>query len=84
MNKYSTLCVTDVQDHLTLCILSWQPGEDVTYASIDHSSVRRSGRARASADDECDYATVQVPAALQPESEASSKDEREDDYVLMS
>lgn len=41
--------------------------------------------ARAQTDDDCDYATVNVPAALQPEpdSECSSKDECADDYVLM-
>ncbi|KAA8588042.1 hypothetical protein FQN60_001236 [Etheostoma spectabile] len=59
--------------------------EEVTYASIDHSSARGSSRTRATTDDDCDYATVHVPAGLQPEtvSECSSKDECADDYVLM-
>lgn len=69
--------------HLTLCLISWQPKEDVTYASIDHGNAKKSRRARATTDDDCDYATVNIPAALQPESETSSKDECEDDYVLM-
>ncbi|XP_041807456.1 uncharacterized protein si:ch211-214p13.7 [Chelmon rostratus] len=60
-----------------------KPKEDVTYASIDHSTAKKSRRTRATTDDDCDYATVNIPAALQPESETSSKDEREDDYVLM-
>lgn len=69
--------------HLTLCIMSWQPEEDVTYASIDHSTAKGSKRTRATTDEDCDYTTVNVPAALQPESECSSRDECEDDYVLM-
>ncbi|XP_073329992.1 uncharacterized protein [Pagrus major] len=60
-----------------------KPKEDVTYASIDHTSVKRSGRPTATTDDDCDYATVNIPAALQPESEGSSKEEIDDDYVLM-
>ncbi|GAA6236204.1 uncharacterized protein si:ch211-214p13.7 [Lates japonicus] len=62
-----------------------KPAEDVTYASIDHSTAKGSRTARAQTDDDCDYATVNVPAALQPEpdSECSSKDECADDYVLM-
>ncbi|XP_044072742.1 uncharacterized protein si:ch211-214p13.7 [Siniperca chuatsi] len=62
-----------------------KPNEDVTYACIDHSTGKGSRRTRATTDDDCDYATVNVPAALQPkcESECSSKDECEDDYVLM-
>ncbi|XP_036964535.1 uncharacterized protein si:ch211-214p13.7 [Acanthopagrus latus] len=60
-----------------------KPSEDVTYASIDHTSVNSSRRPRPTTDDDCDYATVNVPAALQRESECSSKEECEDDYVLM-
>ncbi|XP_042371867.1 uncharacterized protein si:ch211-214p13.7 [Plectropomus leopardus] len=62
-----------------------KPNEDVTYASIDLSTAKGSTRARATTDDDCDYATVNVPAAIQPEtvSECSSKDECADDYVLM-
>ncbi|XP_070694714.1 uncharacterized protein [Pempheris klunzingeri] len=60
-----------------------KPNEDVTYASIDHNTVKGSRRTRNSTIDNCDYATVNVPAALHPESECSSKDECEDDYVLM-
>lgn len=60
-----------------------KPKEDVTYASIDHSSVRASRRTRVSLNDDCDYATVNIPAALRHESDCSSKEEREDDYVLM-
>nr|XP_046260806.1 uncharacterized protein si:ch211-214p13.7 [Scatophagus argus] len=96
-----------------------KPKEDVTYASIDHGTAQGSRRTRATTDDDCDYATVKVPAddcdyatvkipaddcgyatvkvpaddcgyatvkvpaALRPESECSSKDECEDDYVLM-
>lgn len=71
--------------YLTLCIISWQPNEDVTYASIDHGPGKGSRTTRATTDDDCDYATVNVPAALQPktESECSSKEECDDDYVLM-
>ncbi|KAM3607095.1 uncharacterized protein V6R79_001735 [Siganus canaliculatus] len=58
--------------------------EDVTYASIDHSTAQGFRRTRAAADEECDYATVHVPAALQVSSEQSAKDECESDYVLMS
>ncbi|XP_075963192.1 uncharacterized protein LOC142966751 [Anarhichas minor] len=62
-----------------------KPHEDVTYASIDHSTAKGSSRTRATNDDDCDYAIVHVPAARQPErvSECSSKDEGADDYVLM-
>ncbi|XP_054471022.1 uncharacterized protein si:ch211-214p13.7 isoform X2 [Anoplopoma fimbria] len=62
-----------------------KPNEDVTYASIDHGTAKGSSRIRDTADDDCDYATVHVPEALQPEpqSECSSKDEGADDYVLM-
>lgn len=63
--------------------MSRQPKEDVTYASIDHSTAKGSKRTRATTDDDCDYTTVNVPAALPPESECSSRDECEDDYVLM-
>lgn len=61
--------------------MSWQPKEDVTYAYIDHSTAKESRRATTDAD--CDYAIVIVPAAPQPESECSPKDECDDDYVLM-
>ncbi|XP_049450972.1 uncharacterized protein si:ch211-214p13.7 isoform X1 [Epinephelus fuscoguttatus] len=63
-----------------------KPNEDVTYASIDHSTAKGSPRARATTDDDCDYATVNLPAAaLQPEtvSRCSSTEENTDDYVLM-
>ncbi|KAM6955319.1 uncharacterized protein PEZ65_001941 [Lycodopsis pacificus] len=61
-----------------------KPHEDVTYASIDHSTAKGLHRTR-DTDDDCDYATVHVPAAQQPDrvSECSSKDEGADDYVLM-
>ncbi|KAM6978342.1 uncharacterized protein LKV04_013736 [Tautogolabrus adspersus] len=61
------------------------PNEDVTYASIDHSTAKSSRQTRASTVDDCDYATVYMPAALQPqhESEGSIKGDCEDDYVLM-
>lgn len=54
------------------------------YASIDHSNTKGS-KPRASTEDDCDYAIVNVPAALQPErdSDCSSKEENADDYVLM-
>lgn len=70
---------------LSALSLYWQPNEDVTYATIDHSGAQGSGRARSITDNECDYATVYVPAALQPEtvSQGSSKDDCADDYVLM-
>ncbi|XP_067372980.1 uncharacterized protein si:ch211-214p13.7 [Channa argus] len=58
-----------------------KPGEDVTYASIDHTTAKGSRESRATTDSDCDYATVNVPATL--ESESSSKDECTDDYVLM-
>lgn len=59
--------------------------EDVTYASINHTNVQGSRRTKATIDNDCDYAIVNIPAALQPEavSECSSKDECTDDYVLM-
>ncbi|KAL6100957.1 uncharacterized protein ACO6RY_07990 [Pungitius sinensis] len=62
-----------------------KPQEDVTYASIDHGKAKGPSRPRASTDDDCDYATVNVPAALPsaPVSECSSKDEGAEDYVLM-
>ncbi|XP_040057366.1 uncharacterized protein LOC120833870 [Gasterosteus aculeatus] len=62
-----------------------KPQEDVTYASIDHGNTKGPSRARTSADDDCDYATVYVPAALAAAdvSECSSKDEGAEDYVLM-
>lgn len=69
----------------TFCLVSWQPAEDVLYASINHSTAKASRRTTSPADDQCDYATVHLPEALQPElvSECSSKDEGADDYVLM-
>lgn len=51
------------------------------YASIDHNTAKGSRQIRDTPDDDCDYATVNVPAAL--ESECSSKEECTDDYVLM-
>ncbi|XP_076730988.1 uncharacterized protein LOC143412941 [Maylandia zebra] len=66
-----------------------QPNEDVTYASINHDKAKGARHNRPPTnqitDDDCDYATVNIPAALQPqsESECSSKDECPDDYVLM-
>ncbi|XP_033181707.1 uncharacterized protein si:ch211-214p13.7 isoform X2 [Anabas testudineus] len=57
-----------------------KPTEDVMYASIDHTS-KGARPSRETNDDDCDYAIVNVPAAL--ESECSSKDECTDDYVLM-
>lgn len=63
--------------------MSQQPREDVTYASIDHSIVKGSRGATAATDNDCDYAIVTIPAALQPQSQSLSKDECEDDYILM-
>ncbi|KAM4559110.1 uncharacterized protein PAE49_013625 [Odontesthes bonariensis] len=62
-----------------------KPNEDVTYASINHTNVLQSRRAITTSDNDCDYATVNVPAALlaEVESESSSKEECADDYVLM-
>ncbi|XP_069389845.1 uncharacterized protein [Paralichthys olivaceus] len=60
-----------------------KPVEDVTYASIDHSTAKGSRTTRAVSDDDCDYATVQVPAAPEPESESESEPSLRDDYVLM-
>ncbi|XP_069010127.1 uncharacterized protein [Embiotoca jacksoni] len=62
-----------------------KPNEEVTYAAINHTTLNTSRRTRANTDDDCDYATVNVPAPLQlePESECSSKEECADDYVLM-
>ncbi|XP_040004304.1 uncharacterized protein si:ch211-214p13.7 [Xiphias gladius] len=59
--------------------------EDVTYASIDHSTAKGSRTTRVLTDNDCDYAIVNAPASLQPETESehSSKDECADDYVLM-
>lgn len=55
------------------------------YASIDHMSSNRSRTTRAASEDDCDYTLVKIPAELRPErnSDASSKDECSDDYVLM-
>lgn len=54
------------------------------YASINHINVKGT-RATASTDDDCDYATVNIPSQVPPdaESEGSSKEECADDYVLM-
>lgn len=54
------------------------------YASINHSNAKGT-RATANTDNDCDYATVNIPAQVQPneESEGSSKEECADDYVLM-
>ncbi|XP_037646313.1 uncharacterized protein si:ch211-214p13.7 isoform X2 [Sebastes umbrosus] len=66
------------------CSTDNKPSEDVTYASIDHSSTKGSSRTKPTTEDDCDYAIVYVPAALQPETvSVSSKDECADDYVLM-
>jgi len=69
----------------TQCSVSWQPNEDVTYASINHTNVRESRRAMTTSNNDCDYATVNVPAELlaEAESDTSSKEECADDYVLM-
>ena len=82
INNSHTDC-SGITSH-SVFFISRQPNEDVTYASIDHSTSKGLGRTRATTDDDCDYATV-VPAALQPEpvSDCSSKDECADDYVLM-
>lgn len=62
-----------------------KPKEEVLYASIDHTTAKGPSRTIATADDDCDYATVFVPAPPQPDrvSQCSSKDECADDYVLM-
>ncbi|KAG7215811.1 hypothetical protein INR49_021934 [Caranx melampygus] len=62
-----------------------KPTEDVTYASIDHSTAKGFRANTVQPDNDCDYAIVNVPAALQMEheSDCSSKDECADDYVLM-
>ncbi|KAK7882493.1 hypothetical protein WMY93_028667 [Mugilogobius chulae] len=46
-----------------------QPPEDVTYASIDHSNSKATTAIRATAEPECDYATVNVPRALLQETD---------------
>ncbi|KAG8000598.1 hypothetical protein GBF38_017019, partial [Nibea albiflora] len=57
--------------------------EDVMYASIDHSNIKGSRTVRTTTEDDCDYTVITLPAC-QPEPEpATSKDECEDDYVLM-
>ncbi|KAM4608645.1 uncharacterized protein ACJ7VT_014569 [Polymixia lowei] len=65
------------------------PKEDVTYAIIDHSNSKTSGRIRGPHEDDCDYAIVHVPSELEPEPEpesepeSSAKEDCGDDYVLM-
>ncbi|XP_040924912.1 uncharacterized protein si:ch211-214p13.7 [Betta splendens] len=66
-----------------------KPNEDVTYASIEHITAKRStsnnprpAKAAAEDDNECDYAVVHIPAAA-CDSDSSSKEECADDYVLM-
>ncbi|XP_054602819.1 uncharacterized protein [Nothobranchius furzeri] len=61
-----------------------EPNEDVMYASISHSN-SKGPRPQAMADNDCDYATVHIPANIQADakSNSSSKDECADDYVLM-
>lgn len=68
---------------LTKCTVSFQPNEDVTYASINHETMQ--GQRRIIANTDCDYATVGLPQNLVPEtvSNCSSKEECTDDYVLM-
>lgn len=61
--------------------LSQQKMEDVTYASIVHSADKRSRSLRATGDNDCEYSEVQVPAATNRGSIASSSNE--EDYVLM-
>lgn len=68
---------------ISLISLMWQPREDVTYASIDLPADKGSRRTRAASDDDCEYAMVIVPKPLQPESASTSKDECDDDYVVM-
>ncbi|TWW80966.1 uncharacterized protein si:ch211-214p13.7 isoform X3 [Takifugu flavidus] len=60
-----------------------QKEEDVTYASVDHSTDKGSRRPRAPSDSDCEYSTVQVPAALPHASAASAANDGEDDYELM-
>ncbi|TKS67058.1 hypothetical protein D9C73_001586 [Collichthys lucidus] len=56
--------------------------EDVTYASIDHSNMKGSRKVRTTMEDDCDYTVITLPAR-QPEPDPTSKDDCEDDYVLM-
>lgn len=66
-----------------MCFILQQPSEEVTYASIDHSST--TPRATTDNDNDCDYATVTVPRAFlrEVESDCSSKEDCGNDYVLM-
>lgn len=63
--------------------VSPQTEEDVTYASVVHSTEKRSRRPQKPSDDGCEYAMVQVPAAPRRGSAASSTNDCEEDYVLM-
>lgn len=65
--------------------MSWQANEDITYASINHNTAKGSRRTRVISEDDCDYATVNIPETVPTEavSECSSKEECADDYVLM-
>ncbi|XP_061580415.1 uncharacterized protein si:ch211-214p13.7 [Cololabis saira] len=63
-----------------------KPGEDVTYASINHSSGPALRRPQAATDDDndCDYTLVKMPARNETDAQSeSSKEECADDYVLM-
>lgn len=61
--------------------VSQQKEEDVTYASVVHSTEKRLRRPREPNDDDCEYSTVQVP--VHRSSAASSTNDCEEDYVLM-
>lgn len=63
--------------------VSQQKGEDVTYASVDLSTDKGFRRPRAPSDSDCEYSTVQLPAAPPRDSAASSANDCEDDYELM-
>lgn len=63
--------------------VSQQKKEDVTYASIVHSTEKRSRSLRAPSDADCEYSVVQAPAAPHRSSAASSSNDCEEDYVLM-
>ncbi|XP_054887524.1 uncharacterized protein si:ch211-214p13.7 [Poeciliopsis prolifica] len=65
-----------------------KPNEDVTYASITHPPGHGSRPENATneydGDNDCDYATVKIPAEVQVDTYSeSSKEECTDDYVLM-
>ncbi|KAM9850754.1 uncharacterized protein ACBR49_006104 [Aulostomus maculatus] len=59
--------------------------EEVMYASIDHINTKGSRRTKLPSDDNCDYSVVVVGTPWPRRgSDASSKDDCTDDYVLMS